>query len=146
MKNKKSMLLFIVFAILIICLATIIVIFNKSNDNDYKEISYSEYKELVNDKKTFILYVHQTGCSHCNTFSPILKKVVRNNEINNCYGLNLSDMTKDELIEFSSSVSVSGTPTTIFFFDGIEDEYDHVVGVKSEKVLTNKFRNKGFIK
>ena len=55
-------------------------------------------------------------------------------------------MTENEYIEFSSSVSVSGTPTTIFFFNGIEDEYDHVVGVKTEKVLTNKFRNKGFIK
>ena len=146
MKDKKSMLLFIALFIFIIFLATIVVIFNKNNDNDYKEISYSEYKELVNDKKTFILYVHQTGCSHCNSFAPTLKKVVRNNKIDNCYGLNLSDMTENEYIEFSSSVSVSGTPTTIFFFNGIEDEYDHVVGVKTEKVLTNKFRNKGFIK
>ena len=145
MKDKKSILLFTLFTVLIICLVVIIMVLNNKNDY-YKEITFSEYKELIKNEETFILYVHQTGCSHCNTFSPRLKKVVRNNKIDNCYGLNLSEMTKDELMEFSSSVSVTGTPTTIFFYDGVEDEYDHVVGVKTEKVLTNKLKNKGFIK
>ena len=141
MKNKGLIIILSLIAILV----AIILIFGNNKNDYYKEITYSEYKELINNDETFILYIHQTGCSHCSSFTPVLKKVLNKYKINNCYSINLSDMSKDEAIEFGSNTSVSGTPTIIFYNDGIEDKYDHVVGVKTEKVLTNKFKNKGFI-
>ena len=55
--------IFIILAVIIATLISLILIFsNKDNNNSYlKEINYEDYINMVNDNKTFILYVLPTS-------------------------------------------------------------------------------------
>lgn len=142
MKNKGLIICLIIVAILI----AIILIFKEDTNKNYNEITYTEYQEKLNNKETFILYIHQTGCTACKNFAPKFKKVINENNIT-VYALNLSNLTKDEQTEFYNNISIIGTPTVIFYTDGLEeDENNRIVGVKTETIIKNKLKNMGYIK
>ena len=88
--------IFIILAVIIATLISLILIFsNKDNNNSYlKEINYEDYINMVNDNKTFILYVKQTNCKHCTAFTPIFTNVLNKNKVL-AYVINLTDMDND---------------------------------------------------
>ena len=63
------------------------------------DIDYSKLEEMIDNKESFILEVVQTGCSHCEEFSPRFKAVLKTND-EVAYSLNLYNMTDDELKRF----------------------------------------------
>jgi len=144
MKNKYLILISSIIFILI----SIIVILNLINNNKevyLKEINYLEYAELVNTNKTFILYVKQTNCNHCKSFTPKFSSVLEKNEIE-AFSLNLTDMENDERNLFINELSVDSTPTVLFFKDGIElGSYSRIEGSKSEDYVVKKLKLNGYI-
>jgi len=144
MKNKYLILISSIIFILII----IIIFLNLINNNKevyLKEINYLEYAELVNTNKTFILYVKQTNCNHCKSFTPKFSSVLEKNEIE-AFSLNLTDMENDERNLFINELSVDSTPTVLFFKDGIElGSYSRIEGSKSEDYVVKKLKLNGYI-
>ena len=98
------------------------------------DIDYSKLEEMIDNKESFILEVVQTGCSHCEEFSPRFKAVLKTND-EVAYSLNLYNMTDDELKKFNElTTSVSGTPTVLYFEDGKETSHKINGAVSNEKI------------
>lgn len=106
-----------------------------------KEISYDEYKKLLEDEETFILEVMSGDCTACKDFRPKLKDVASSYKIEVKY-INIDKLTADQYDE----LAVSATPTVIFYIDGEEETTAaRIVGsVKREKIIS-KFKASGFI-
>lgn len=52
---------------------------------DFIEVDLDEVMEMINAKKGFVLYVGYTGCQACEKYSPILKRVQSQNEVDTYY-------------------------------------------------------------
>lgn len=106
-----------------------------------KEISYDEYKKLLEDDETFILEVMSNDCTACKDFRPKLEEVASDYKIEVKY-INIDKLTADQYDE----LAVSATPTVIFYIDGEEETTAaRIVGsVKKEKIIS-KFKASGFI-
>ena len=99
----------------------------ESNDKYYHTLTYQTFKKMVDNQKSFILVIHQTGCSHCANYLPIVEII--------------SDYYK-----FSGTVHYSGTPTTVFFFDGVEKTpLNRIVGEASKQTTIERYKSLGFI-
>ena len=69
-KNIKFLLIGILALILTGC----------SSNKVITDIDYSKLEEMIDNKESFILEVVQTGCSHCEEFSPRFKAVLKTND------------------------------------------------------------------
>ncbi len=108
-------------------------------------LSYSEFKEMQKEKKTFFMAVIQDGCPHCENYIPILTEVLEEYEITG-YTLNLTNLTRDEHEEFYNDYKVNGTPNTIFFKDGEEISImQRIDGEASKTRIISKLKNNGYI-
>lgn len=123
-KNIKFLLIGILALILTGC----------SSSKVITDIDYSKLEEMIDNKESFILEVVQTGCSHCEEFSPRFRAVLKKNE-KEAYSLNLYNMTEEESKKFSElTTSVSGTPTVLYFEDGKETSHKINGAVSNEKI------------
>ena len=145
MKNKFLILI----GTIIIILVAIIIIFSiiGNNKEEYlKEINYIEYVEKVHNNESFILYVKQTDCPHCIKFTPKFNTILDKYEIE-AFVINLTELDETEKDLFIKDLSVSSTPTILFFENGIElGSFSRIIGVQSEKYIINKLKQHGYIK
>lgn len=134
---KKILSLSIVFIILLLtgCSKTYV-----------KEISYQEYKELINNKETFILEIMRTDCSACINFKPKLESVANEYKVEVKY-INTDNLTDEEVDKLYIDTGISGTPTVIFYNEGIEKtKSSRINGSVSTDKIISKFKTNGFIK
>lgn len=125
---KKVIVITLVFVVILMLTGC------TSNSNVIKEISYSDLEEKIANKDSFILEVIQTGCSHCEEFSPRLKAMLKEEKID-AYSLNLYNLKDDELDKFNKlTTSVSGTPTVLYYKDGKETNNRLYGAVSDEKI------------
>lgn len=123
--KKIKVLLIVMFSI---------ILTGCSNSKVITEIDYNELESMINDKESFILEVVQTGCSHCEEFSPRLRAVLKTND-KEAYSLNLYNLNMDDAKKFSElTTSVSGTPTVLYFKDGKETSHKLNGAVSNEKI------------
>lgn len=119
-----------------------VILLTGCSKSNLKEISYSEYKKLIDSKETFILEVMREDCSACKSFKPNLEEVIDKYNIEVKY-INTDNLSEDELDEFG----ISGTPTLIFYNDGVEETTaSRLVGSVSQEKIISKFKANGFIK
>ena len=124
-KTIKFLLIGIFIALLTGC---------SNSNNTITEIDYSKLEDLIDNKESFILEVVQTGCSHCEEFSPRFKAVLKTNDLT-AYSLNLYNLTEEDTKKFSKlTTSVSGTPTVLYFKDGKETSHKINGAVSNEKI------------
>ena len=125
MKKKIKFLLIGIF---------IVFLTGCSNSNVITDIDYSKLEEMIDNKESFILEIVQTGCSHCEEFSPRFRAVLKTND-KEAYSLNLYNMTEEESKKFSElTTSVSGTPTVLYFENGKETSHKINGAVSNEKI------------
>lgn len=143
----KHKFLLITGTIIIVLLIIIFILKNNNNNKDYLiDITYDEYLEKVNNKDTFVLYVKQTNCSHCISFTPKFKELLSEYKVT-AYSLNLTNMTEEEYNSFDNDLNVSGTPTIMFFEKGVElGTFSRIVGEKSNEYIINKLKLYDYIK
>ena len=111
-----------------------------------KEINYIEYVEKVHNNESFILYVKQTDCPHCIKFTPKFNTILDKYEIE-AFVINLTELDETEKDLFIKDLSVSSTPTVLFFENGIElGSFSRIIGVQSEKYIISKLKQHGYIK
>lgn len=114
---------------------------------DYmKEINYKEYKNLIENKETFILEIMRTDCSACINFKPKITQVANDYKIEVKY-INTDHLSKEEVDELYEVTGISGTPTVIFYNEGIEKTVaSRINGSVSVDKIISKFKASEFIK
>ena len=116
------------------------------SSSNLKDLSYKELDSKLENKETFFFVVTQDGCSHCESFVPVLEKVLKEQNVVG-YNLNLTNMSKEEDEQFSKIFEVDGTPTTIFVKDGQEVSLlQRINGEADEERIIQKLKNNDYIK
>ena len=115
-----------------------------SNNNVITEINYDKLEELIETKETFILEITQTGCRHCEEFTPRFKAILKTNDLE-AYSLNLYNLTSEEKDKFNDLTTITGTPTVLFYKEGKEVTNTKIVGSQSNDSIEKKLKKAGFI-
>ena len=87
------------------------------NVKTYQNITYSDYKKKIDNKETFMLFVWQEGCSHCEAFEPTLNNVIKKLKIK-IYGLDLRSLSEEEYAVFKNKTFITGTPSLVLISEG----------------------------
>ena len=113
--------------------------------NTLKRVGYDEIKDMIDKKETFILEITQDGCSHCEEFTPRLKTILKDNNLE-AYNLNISYISESDYNKFNEKYTFEGTPTTMFFNKGKEIFSSRITGSISDKKLKNTLKKLKYIK
>lgn len=132
---------------IIIIFTLVFLLTGCSSDEKYiKEITLDQFKEKMANKETFALYVGNENCSHCIAYLPTLKSVLKEYDIT-IYHLDNSKLSDKEYSEFTTYISISGTPTVAFITDGEEETtLNRIVGEISKEDTIERFKTNGYIK
>ena len=149
----KKVIVFIIGLLIILALSglTVLIIYkNKQKENNNKDayyhtIGFKELKKKIDNGDDIILVIHQTGCGHCANYLPIVKDVSNEYKID-IYNINTTDLSEDDKNAFNSIVHYSGTPTTIFYFAGVETTpLNRIIGETSKTNLVTRLKSLGLI-
>ncbi len=115
------------------------------SNKHFDEISYSEYHKLLDNKETFILEIMKTDCTHCKNLKPKLESVADKYDID-IKVIDTAHLSKDEVEKIYDETGISGTPTILFYIDGVEETTaSRIKGNVSEEKLIEKFKDNGII-
>lgn len=110
-----------------------------------QEISYQDYLNLLESKETFILEVMRTDCSACSSFKPKLTQVADDYKLEIKF-INTDHLSDEDKKALFNQASISGTPTVIFYHDGVEKTISsRINGSVSVDKIISKFKLNGFI-
>lgn len=147
MKNKIGILWFIIAAFVAIGIFLVYAFIIKDTTAESKliNINVSELESKINNEETFMLVISQTGCSHCEQYLPELDRTLQ--EVNlNAYILNITGLDSENASTLNKYVNFSGTPTTIFFHEGMETTtLNRIVGYASKTKIKEKLKSLGYI-
>lgn len=81
------------------------------------QITYSDYKNLVDNGEAFILIIERAGCGYCQMYMPIIEEIVKEKKISILY-IDTDTLTEEEFNELSTKNAYLkrnnwGTPTTL---------------------------------
>lgn len=146
MKKKTYLIILIILLILLFVSLGILYIRKKEEENTLVyEINMQQLEEKINNKDTFILVMTQTGCIHCQSYLPTIKKVSREYGVT-FYVLNRAKLSKEEYNRLNDIANISGTPTTIFIVDGEEKTtLNRLTGSIEKSRLVEKLISEGYI-
>lgn len=120
------------------------VVSSNGKYSNIEEIDVNELEVKMDQKESFILVFTQTQCGHCIAYKPVFNKVLKKNDIQ-AFEVNLTNHTYKEREKINELVKFSGTPTTVVFVDGVEDNRYRIVGNASEDKIVEKLSNAGYI-
>lgn len=113
--------------------------------SNLQEISFTDLQSLMNNKKSFILLIAKTNCSHCLNYKPILNQVLESNSIS-AYVIEYDLLTTEEQKELKKICPVDGVPTTTFFKNGVETSASNrIIGEAPAIAIESKLESLGFI-
>lgn len=139
MKLKKIMLL-------MICAICCLTACSSKKITTYEEINYEEFKQKIENKESFALFVGSHDCTHCDDYKVTLNRLVSEYQIV-VYYIDIANMKTDEYSEFKTKINFSSTPTTVFIKDGAEETvYNRIVGALPYSKVVKKFTKAGYIK
>ncbi len=116
------------------------------NLSSYHEISFDDYKKMIENKESFPLVIGSSTCSACAIFEPTMEKFISKYQVDVRY-IDLSKLSLDEKNYLGSSLNFESTPTTIFFEDGEQTSvYYRLVGSETLTDVVNAYKKMGYIK
>lgn len=128
-----------------IVLVIVLILSGCQNNSYLKEISYKEYQQLLENKETFILEVMRTDCSACINFKPKLTEVANEYKIE-VKVINTDNLSEDEYNDLFDSTGITGTPTVLFYNEGVEKTISsRINGSVSKEKIISKFTANDFI-
>lgn len=118
---------------------------SKANNDKIIELTFSEFKEKVDNKESFALYIGNDNCSHCISYTPTLIEVL--NEYNiTIYKIDNTKLSDEEYTLFEKYINISGTPTIVFIENGEEEtSLNRIVGETSKEDTIKRFKTNGYI-
>ena len=149
-KNKSILIIFLCLSVLAIGLlvyaATQLNTKHEDLDKHLVELTYSELDKKIKKKESFILVVTRTDCSHCATYKPVLKQVLKDYDLY-AYEVAVDKFTEKEKAKFMDISNVTGTPTTVFIENGEETTTNNrIVGAVNSNRIINRLKSLGYIK
>ncbi len=129
---------------ILIGIVTLFMLTGCSSNNLLQEIDYAEFKEKIENKESFVVYVSKTGCSYCAEYEPTLIKVLNDNKLK-AYKVNLANMSSSEKNSVSKKVGLEGTPTLIYIEQGKSDIDGSLVGSNTYENTEEFFKTIGYI-
>lgn len=144
--DKKKVIF--ILSIVILAIIIVVLVVNKENSKSrLYELDVNEVIEKINNKKSFILLISQTTCSHCNSYKPKLSKVSSDYKLD-IYYIDYDLYGTEEKELFRQNVSFDGnTPVTVMFKEGTEaTTSSRIYGDVSIDKIIEKFKKNGFIK
>ena len=93
------------------------------------QITYSDYKKMVEDGDAFVVVIERAGCGYCQMYMPILEEYAKEKQI---------AVTYNELSNTNKYLKKNnwGTPTTLFM---LGDRVVDVIGGYVEKDSIDSF-------
>ena len=84
------------------------------------QISYDEYKKMVDNGDAFIVIIERAGCTYCQQYMPIVEEVTKEKKVAINY-IDTDTLSEEEFNELSTTNKYLkknnwGTPTTLFMF------------------------------
>ena len=139
MKKFKLLIIFILILTLAGC---------SSKEEKYHHISnvnYKEFKEKLDKKEDFILFVTREGCHFCDEMRPHFEKALASTS-NKAFELDVAKISEEESDELLDNYKINGTPHVLYFKKGEEGSILKRIthGGYSEKELTESIKNNGF--
>ena len=112
------------------------------------QITYNEYKTMVDNGDAFIVVIERDGCSYCTMYMPIVEEVAKEKKFP-LYFIDIADLSSEEMNKLETTndylrknSSKWGTPTTLFMLgDRVLDsiggyvEKDTVLALLKDKVV-----------
>lgn len=147
MKNKNGLIIIIILCVIVIGFISILILKNINKKDYLVDINYTELKEKMDNKETFIAYIGKEGCSACEGFNPKFKRIINKYKIKTYY-VDLSKYSNEEQQFIVQNISFTGTPTVAFIIDG-KDSLNNdtkIVGNVPENIIITKLKNRGYIK
>lgn len=112
-----------------------------------KKIDYKEFNDLIENRKTFILYVGSASCSNCVEFEPKFKEVIKEQKIKNVKYIDLDKFNDKEKTSLNKIINISGTPTVIFVENGDEESMtNRINGNVSKEKIISRLKSNDYIK
>lgn len=109
-----------------------------------EKIGYNDLKEKIEAKENFVAYISRKGCSHCESYEPTLRKVIKDYNLK-VYKIDLADLTSAEESSVSNKVKLEGTPTLIYIKKGKADTLNALVGETTYDNTVDFFKEIGMI-
>ncbi len=109
------------------------------------EITLKELEKKIENKESFVLLVSMTSCSHCIMYKPIFSEIINANNIE-AYDIDIEPMSPTQYQKLDNLINLDGTPTTIFFKDGVEIEESRLVGYQEKDILIASMKKHEFMK
>lgn len=111
----------------------------------YDEISYNDFKKLVENKESFPLVIGSSTCSACSMFRPTMEAFIKKYNIDVKY-IDISKLSEDDNKEFATIIGFQSTPTTVFFVDGEQTSaHDRIVGSEDLNGVIFAYKRMGYI-
>lgn len=130
----------IVFAILIV-----LGLSGCQKYSTYTEISYTQLKEKMEAKDTFVLVVGSATCSACKEYKVTMEEVIKKKQVEIFY-LDMNKLTEQEDSKLYSEFVVTSTPTTIFFKEGEQTRtYERIIGAADYDKVVKQLEKHGFL-
>lgn len=135
--------------ILLVLMIAICTVFSVGcgSTRTYKTITFDEYKSKIDNKETFILFIGSETCSHCTEFKGTINRVLSEYDVEINY-IDISSFTVEQRDKFNAMVKFTGTPTTVFYENGVEEHpsYNRINGSRSYSEVIKALKNNGYIK
>lgn len=130
--DGKKADIFIIIGIVFL-IGSLVLMFVKSGktDNHIKEISYSEYQEIIEKDEYNIIILSTPDCPHCINYKPYVNYAAEENNLN-VYNINLQNLSYEEYVDIHDNYSAVRyetdskggpaipTPCTLIVRNGVE--------------------------
>lgn len=131
---------------LVVVIALVLISGCSSTNNHLESINYNDYKELIENKESFVLEVMQDGCSYCKAIEPKLESFTDEYDVD-IKVINLTKLSDEDYEEFTNTIGTSATPVIIFYKNGEEKSMaTRILGNVSEDKIVDKFKDNEIIK
>lgn len=124
------------------------VVKDNTKSTDLKKISYQEYVELRDSKKSNVILVGRASCSWCNKFTPIVQEVIKEEKVNIVYmdTDQLNDADKSSFFNSDALFTSKefGTPTLIITNSGKITKYN--IGYMEKEKTISWLKTNGILK
>lgn len=100
----------------------------------------SDIQKKIDAKETFVLEFASSSCAHCIAFAPVYEEYANENRDVTFYRVmmeEVNDATEKQILrDYALKYTIGGTPTTLFFKDGVYK--GQIVGAVSKEELVAK--------
>ena len=111
--------------------------------SNIEQISLSSFNEMIKKKRSFVVVISQTYCSHCIVYKPIYNEVLKEHNSKG-YDLDIYGLSQTVRKDLLNKYGINGTPTTLIFIDGVLQK-DRIEGMVEKQYLVDFLSKYGFI-